>query len=203
MQKRGSVRRSMIMDAVIMIDMQNGFLNTESSLCVRGAMGTVPVCAGILDAARASGRMVVIVNRQYRVDGSDVERARKAVWELGKRPLTKGSTDSISEENPLPLQPTESDYVVIKQRYSAFFQTELDLLLRRKGIRRIYLMGTTTPNCIRTTCYDGLSLDYDVSIIEDACSSNTMQIQKANMDDMARAGAEIVNSRQVIERWIY
>ena len=191
------------MDAVIMIDMQNGFLNTESSLCVRGAMGTVPVCAGILDAARASGRMVVIVNRQYRVDGSDVERARKAVWEQGKRSLTKGSTGSISEENPLPLQPTESDYVVIKQRYSAFFQTELDLLLRRKGIRRIYLMGTTTPNCIRTTCYDGLSLDYDVSIIEDACSSNTVQIQQANMDDMARAGAEIVNSGQVIERWTY
>ena len=193
MQKRGSVRRSMIMDAVIMIDMQNGFLNPESSLCVRGAMETVPVCADILDAARASGRMVVIVNRQYREDG----------WEQGERPLTKGSTGPISEENPLPLRPAESDYVVIKQRFSAFFQTELDLLLRRKGIRRIYLMGTTTPNCIRTTCYDGVSLDYDVSIIEDACSSNTMQIQQANMDDMARAGAEIVNSRQVIERWIH
>ena len=203
MQKRGSVRRSMIMDAVIMIDMQNGFLNTESSLCVRGAMETVPVCADILDAARASGRMVVIVNRQYREDGSDVEKARKVVWEQGERPLTKGSTGPISEENPLPLRPAESDYVIIKQRFSAFFQTELDLLLRRKGIRRIYLMGTTTPNCIRTTCYDGVSLDYDVSIIEDACSSNTMQIQKANMDDMARAGAEIVNSRQVIERWIH
>ena len=67
------------MEAVIMIDMQNGFLNTESSLCVRGAMETVPVCADILDAARASGRMVVIVNRQYREDGSDVEKSRKAV----------------------------------------------------------------------------------------------------------------------------
>ena len=184
-----------------MIDMQMGFLNPESPLCIRDAWDTVPVCAGVLAAARASGRMLVIVNRRYRADGSDVEKARRAAWEEGGKPLTPGSTGPISEENPLELKPVDTDYVVIKQRYSAFFRTELDLILRRKGIRKIYLMGTTTPNCIRTTCYDGLSLDYDVAVIEDACSSNTVQIQRANIEDMARVGAEILDSNTAIRRW--
>ena len=189
------------MEALIMIDMQNGFLNPESSLCIHGAVETVPICARLLDAARESGRMVVIVNRQYREDGIDVEKARLAAWEQGRKPLAQGSLGLISEENPPSLQPARSDYVVIKQRFSAFFQTELDLLLRRKEIHKIYLMGTTTPNCIRTTCYDGLSLDYDVVIIEDACSSSSPQIQRSNMEDMERAGATIVRSEQVIQSW--
>lgn len=189
------------MEALIMIDMQNGFLNPESSLYIRGARDTVPVCANVLAAARASGRMVVIVNRRYREDGSDVERTRLAAWEQGGKPMTPGSVGVISEENPPELRPVDTDYVVIKQRYSAFFQTELDLLLRRKGIRKIFLMGTTTPNCIRTTCYDGISLDYDVAVIEDACSSNTLEIQQANIGDMERVGAEIVDSETVIRRW--
>ena len=186
------------MEAVIMIDMQNGFINKASSLCVRDAEKTVPVCAKVLSEARAAGKMVVIVNRRYREDGVDVEKTRQEVWERGGRPLTPGSTGSISEENPASLAPQASDYVVIKPRFSAFFHTELDLLLRRKRIEKIYLMGTTTPNCIRTTCYDGLSLDYDVAVIEDACSSNTDEIQRVNMEDMKRVGAKILSAEQVI-----
>jgi nicotinamidase-related amidase len=62
------------------------------------------------------------------------------------------------------------------------------------GIRTVILTGTTTPNCIRTTCYDGLSLDYNTLIIEDCCSSNTEEIQRVNMEDMERVGAVRVMS---------
>lgn len=189
------------MDALIMIDMQNGFINKESSLCICGAKATVPICAKLLEAARSAGRMVVIVNRQYREDGSDVEKTRRIIWEQGGKPLTPESRGPISEENPPELAPRAGDYVIIKPRYSAFLHTELDLLLRRKGVTRIYLMGTTTPNCIRTTCYDGVSLDYDVTVIEDACSSASAEIQRANIEDMARVGAEIATAEEVIAGW--
>ena len=86
------------------------------------------------------------------------------------------------------------DYTIIKPRFSAFFQTELDLILRRLGVKAVILTGTTTPNCIRTSCYDGLSLDYNILIIEDCCSSNTAEIQRVNMEDMARVGAVITDS---------
>lgn len=100
---------------------------------------------------------------------------------------------------PAGVRPDPADYEIIKPRYSAFFQTALDLLLRRLGVDTVLLTGTTTPNCIRTTCYDAISLDYRVVVVEDCCSSNTEEIQRANMLDMANVGALIRSSEQLIE----
>ena len=63
------------------------------------------------------------------------------------------------------------------ESWSAFFGTDLDFLLRARGIGTLVLAGTTTPNCIRTTCYDALSLDYNVAVIEDCTSSRTPAVQ--------------------------
>ncbi|MDE6934404.1 MAG: cysteine hydrolase [Oscillospiraceae bacterium] len=185
--------------ALIVIDMQNGFLNPESPLCIRGARATVPACARVIAACRRADVPVIFVNRAYRADGSDVEHTRYQVWAEGGRPLTPGSTGPISVENPPEFARTPADYEIIKPRYSAFFQTALDLLLRRLGVDTVLLTGTTTPNCIRTTCYDAISLDYRVVVVEDCCSSNTEEIQRANMLDMANVGALIRSSEQLIE----
>ena len=85
----------------------------------------------------------------------------------------------------------ETDFHLLKPRYSAFFDTGLDLILRRKGIRHVILIGTTTPNCIRTTCYDAICLDYDVTVLSDCTSSATEEIQQSNLRDMANVGAKI------------
>lgn len=64
------------------------------------------------------------------------------------------------------------------------------------GVRRLILAGTTTPNCIRTTCYDALSLDYEVTVLSDCTSSVSEEIQRANLLDMAWVGARIVSSEE-------
>lgn len=186
--------------ALIIIDMQNGFLNPESSLCIRGARATVPACARVIAACRLAGLPVIFVNRAYRADGSDVEHTRYKVWSEGGKPLTPGSTGPISIENPPEFGRCPADYEIIKPRYSAFFQTSLDLLLRRLGVDTVVLTGTTTPNCIRTTCYDAISLDYKVTVLEDCCSSNTENIQRANMLDMKNIGAEILSSNEFLHK---
>lgn len=180
--------------ALLIIDMQNGFLNPESPLCIKGARATVPACARVIKACRRSGIPVIFINRAYRADGSDVEHTRRSVWEAGGKPLTPGSTGPISVENPPEFGRGPQDYEIVKPRYSAFFQTPLDLLLRRLGADTVLLTGTTTPNCIRTTCYDAISLDYRVVVLEDCCSSNTEEIQRANLLDMANVGAAVRTS---------
>ena len=97
-------------------------------------------------------------------------------------------------ETPPEVTPRPGDYTIVKPRFSAFFQTELDLILRRLGVHTLYLAGTTTPNCIRTTCYDGISLDYNVAVLTDCCSSNTDDIQQSNLRDMANIGAFLLTS---------
>ena len=177
--------------ALVVIDMENAFIDPASPLCIKNALATVPACGRVIEKARERKIPVFFVNRIYRKNGSDVEFTRYQSWLGGDRYLAPGSTGPLSIDVPAEFKLKAGDYTIIKPRFSAFFQTELDLILRRLGIRTVILTGTTTPNCIRTTCYDGLSLDYNILIIEDCCSSNTEEIQRVNMEDMARVGAVI------------
>lgn len=99
-----------------------------------------------------------------------------------------------SAQAPEGLRPQPGDYAIIKPRWSAFFQTELDLILRRLDVRTVLLAGTTTPNCVRTTCYDAIALEYNTVVLTDCCSSQTEEIQRVNLEDMERAGAILMDS---------
>lgn len=178
--------------ALIIIDMEKAFVEPGAAHCIAGAKATVPACNMAASAAREAGIPVFWVKRIYRQDGSDVEFTRLPAWEGGGRTLGPSSTGLNSIEEPEGLVRKPEDYVIIKPRWSAFFQTELDLILRRKKIDTLIVIGTTTPNCVRTTCYDAISLDYRTIVLEQCCSSNTKEIQQANMTDMANVGIEIV-----------
>lgn len=180
--------------ALVVIDMQRGFLDPSSPLYIAGAADTVPACARAIDCCHRAGVPVVFAVRHYRADGSDVERARYDVWAKGGKPLSETCPASMSDAWPEEFRRAPADYVIVKPRFSAFFHTELDLILRRLGVDTVLLAGTTTPNCIRTTCYDGISLDYNVAVLTDCCSSNTDDIQQSNLRDMANIGAFLLTS---------
>ncbi|MEG1987576.1 MAG: cysteine hydrolase [Oscillibacter sp.] len=193
------MNQNLTRSAYILIDMENGFVTPEAAHCIRPAMKTVPACVATLTAAREKGIPVFFVKRIYRGDGSDVELTRYAGWMAGGRACTPGSTGYNSAQAPEGLRPQPGDYTIIKPRWSAFFQTELDLILRRLGIHTVILAGTTTPNCIRTTCYDAIALDYNVVVLEDCCSSQTEEIQRVNLEDMERIGAVLMTAEEFSE----
>lgn len=180
--------------ALIVIDMEYGFLRSDSVHCISGAAATIPACEKAVRIAREKQIPVFFVKRVYRSDGSDVESTRYQAWLEGGKSMSPGS---VGEQQPEGLTPQPGDYTIIKPRWSAFFQTELDLLLRRLGVRTVILAGTTTPNCIRTTCYDANALDYNVVVLSDCTSSQTEEIQKANLEDMARIGAIIMDTQKL------
>ena len=143
--------------ALIMIDMQRGFLDSASPLCIPSAEATVPACAALIDRCHAAGVPVIYAVRHYRSDGSDVEKPRAAAWAAGGKPLSEDCAAHLSDAFPSAFTVLPQDYVLVKPRFSAFFHTGLDLILRRLGVQTVLLAGTTTPNCIRTTCYDAIS----------------------------------------------
>ena len=182
--------------ALLLIDMENGFTDPQGGHCIRNAAATIPACGQALALARSKGIPVFFVKRLYRADGSDVELTRYAVWKDKNRPCGLSSAGPNSAEAPTEaLRPQPGDYTIIKPRFSAFFQTELDLILRRLGVRTVLLAGTTTPNCIRSTCYDAISLDYNVAVLTDCCSSQTAEIQRVNLEDMERIGAILLDNQ--------
>ena len=150
--------------ALVIIDMQNDFVLPEAPLCVKGAQATVPTIQKLLDRARAEGWRVIHVIRQHRRDGSDVEIGRAPLFTQGAGicvPGTKGA-EIVDELAPLP-----DETILRKLRFSAFFQTELDMILRRLKIDTLLIAGTQYPNCVRGTATDAMSHDYNTIVVTD------------------------------------
>lgn len=179
---------------LLMIDMQKAFVEPGAALCIKGAKSTVPACEAALEDARALGIKVIWIKREYSEDGSDMEIPRREMLEEQgiTGVLAPGLTGVNSAEEPDGLTRLDGEEVIIKPRWSAFFGTNLNAVLQSDGIENVILAGTTTPNCIRTTCYDAIAYDYRTIILARCTSSETEEIQQSNLEDMRRAGAEII-----------
>lgn len=121
-------------------------------------------------------------------------RSPRTLGARGETPLGSSADIARSARSPKsPRRRARADQTAL----SAFFDTSLDDDLRERNVNTVILAGTTTPNCIRTTCYDALSLNYDVVIVEDATSSRSSEVQKANIEDMRFIGAHITCSAEL------
>lgn len=180
--------------ALLIIDMQNEFVDPRGKLFVAGAPESVPRLAEVLEAFRAAGRPVVFVVREHRPDGSDVESVRREAFRRMGGFCTPGSWGA---EIVPALAPRPEEPIVRKRAWSAFFGTELDLLLRRAGVDTLVIGGTQTPNCVRATVYDATVYGYRVILLADGTSSPTPERQQANLVDLAELGVEIAECASI------
>ena len=176
--------------ALLIVDMQNDFVLPGAPAAVKGAAATIPRIKAVLDRFRRSGWPVFHVVREYRADGSDIEISRRDAFLAGPGYVIPGTTGA---EIVRALSPESGEYRIVKPRFSAFFGTELELILRRLAVDRLVLCGTQYPNCIRATAYDGLSHGYPVLVITDATSASDDQVAEANIRDLRNVGIRCVS----------
>ena len=173
--------------ALIIVDMQNDFVLPGAPGCIAGAMATLPRLREALDAFRGARFPVFHVVREYRADGSDIEITRLKRF-MGEAQIVVPGTSGceiVKELTPLP-----GEYRVVKNRFSAFMNTELDFMLRRLKVETLAVCGTQYPNCIRATVFDAVSFGYETLVITDATSAQTLQIAEANILDMRNIGVK-------------
>lgn len=139
--------------ALLIIDMLNDFIKQGGSLVVPGAERIIPVIRETLEAARRARVPVIYVSDAHLPDDSEFE-----VWP------SHALHDSWGGEVVEELSPREGEYTIMKRRYSAFFGTDLDLLLRERGIRHLYLTGVLTNICIYATSLDAAMRGYGLSV---------------------------------------
>ncbi|SCY75566.1 cysteine hydrolase family protein [Desulfoluna spongiiphila] len=177
--------------ALLVIDMQNDFVLPGAPVCVEGALETVPKIRRLLDWFRQARAPVFHVVREYRSDGSDVEANRRGYFLQVGGFVVPGTRGCEIVEG---LGPVDGEYRLVKNRYSGFMQTELDMMLRRLGVTRLVVCGTQYPNCVRATIFDAVALGYGVTLVTDAASARTPEIAEANILDIGNIGVVCVDT---------
>ena len=173
--------------ALLIIDMQNDFLLPGAPAEIPGAVRIVPTVKNLLYFCREWKIPVFHVIRQYRYDGSDIENFRKDGFLQNGRYLVPGTPGA---EIVTELKPAEGEYIIVKPRFSAFFCTELELILKRIRINDIVICGVQYPNCIRATALDSVSYDYNTTVITDATAGADDEIALSNIRDLRNIGVK-------------
>ncbi len=149
--------------AILVVDMLNDFV-TGALKCDRG-LAIVPATARLLDGARAANVPVIFCNDAH-IKGIDHELE---LW--GDHAIAGTYGAEVIPE----LKLSEKDYVVPKRRYSGFFHTDLDLLLRELGVTTVVVSGLHAHMCVRHTAADAYQLGYKVVAAIDAMDSFTKE----------------------------
>jgi ureidoacrylate peracid hydrolase len=169
--------------AVVVVDMQNAFASKGgmfdlSGLDISGAQRVIATVADVLDAARPADIQVVYLQMGYDAKlttsgGPDSPNWHKelALRLMRKRPELKGKVLTEGQwdwEVVAELKPHPNDLVVNKTRYSGFYGTPLDSMLRTRGIRTLFFAGIATNVCVESTLRDAFFLDYWPILLSDA-----------------------------------
>jgi len=171
--------------AVIVVDMQNDF-GTKGGMFDRAGIDIAPIqkvvtpISKVLESTRQAGVKVVYLKMGFRPDLSDLgppdspNRSHWKVFRIGEAMAAPDGTqgrvlirDTWNTEVVDELKPQPQDIVLYKTRYSGFYQTELDSVLRRLGALYLIVTGCTTSVCVESTVRDATFRDYSCLVLAD------------------------------------
>jgi ureidoacrylate peracid hydrolase len=169
--------------AVIVVDMQNAYATKGgyvdiAGFDISGAAGAIGQSRKVLEAARAAGCTVIFFQNGWDKDyveaggpgspnwhKSNAMKTMRARPELAGTLLAKGTWDYAIVDG---LAPQPGDILIPKTRYSGFFNTNVDSVLRSRGIRTLVFIGVATNVCVESSLRDAFHLEYFGVVLEDA-----------------------------------
>jgi nicotinamidase-related amidase len=162
--------------ALVIVDMQRDFVEPGAPIACAGAPAIVPAILRLRAFAHDAGLPVIYTQEAH--------RRQKVDFGLE---LEYGETEHCVEGTPGieiidALAPAASDYVLVKRRYSGFFATDLDLLLKGLGVDTLVLTGVATDVCVRATAQDALQLDYRVLVPRECVAGTTPARHEAALE---------------------
>lgn len=171
--------------ALILIDVINDFFHPEGRNYHAIYDPILRRILELLEAARHAGAPIFhVMEGHQRGPGVDFEwKKLPEHCYLGESDAEPAAGVNIRED---------AEYVVRKRRYSGFFATDLDLLLREAGVTRVVIVGVKTHVCVRATAQDAFGYGYDVIIPREAVGSNYTHLHAASLEDIDRYMGRVV-----------
>jgi nicotinamidase-related amidase len=168
--------------ALVIIDMQRDFLEPGGFGAALGndvsrLKGVVAPTRRLLDAARAAGMFIVHTREGHPPDLGDLppakrRRGRGALRIGDKGPMGRILVQGEPGHDIIPeLEPIPGEAVVDKPGKGAFYATNLDLILRNRGITQLVICGVTTEVCVNTTAREANDRGYECLVLSDCTGS--------------------------------
>jgi len=194
--------------AMLVVDMQNDFVQEGAAIEVPRARAMVPCLNRLLEVCRVHKILVIYIHHVIR--GGEIDAGRLADHHetiRNNKALLAGTPNVEIYEG---LRPHAGDLMVAKPRYSAFHGTDLEAILRSKGIDTLIISGTLTNVCCDSTTRDAFSRDYKVIFLSDGTATRDLpdlgfgpvsaeEIQKVVLSVLAMSFAQVSSIDEVID----
>ncbi len=190
--------------ALLVIDVQNDFFHSDGALGRREGdifpiQRAVPPLVRFLAEARQVGLPILFVRH------INTEWSEPSSWALELRAACGVERRVVCREGSwgaeyYQVEPRPGELQIAKRRYNAFLYTDLDLILRGRGIKTLILTGGLTDVCVETTAWDAYMRDYHIIVLEDCCGTITQERHEATLTRMGRLGL-VAPSPHIVEAW--
>jgi len=177
--------------ALLIVDMQHDFVDPDGPIPCQGALDVVPNIRRLIQVAHNMGVPCIYTKELHRSQKVDFGRELDGDEPLHCLEGTRGA--EIVEE----LAPQGQDYVIPKRRYSGFFGTDLQILLKGISASTLYITGAATDICVYLTAMDAHQYDFKVKIPKDCVAGSSQTAHEAAVAAIERQqkGAIIDSSK--------
>jgi nicotinamidase-related amidase len=176
--------------ALLVIDMQNFFLNPNSPTFTCGGLAILPNVKRLIDAFRKAQRPVIFTRHVHHPD--KIDAGIMQWWWDGM--CLEGSPESEVHNEITPLK---NEKQILKHRYSAFYNTDLETVLRVQKIDDLVISGIMTNMCCESTARDAYFRDYRVFFLADATGSINEEMHLASLLNLAFGFAFVTTVKQL------
>lgn len=179
--------------ALFVIDMQQFFCDPSSHAYFKDSTKIIPNIQQLIAVYRQQSLPVIFT--RYALLRTESPGAMGRWW-----------NDVLYNDNDLssiiaPLHPLPNELVIRKIQYSAFFETDLDKILKKLQVTNILITGVLTHLCCETTARDAFMRNYDVFFVVDATASDKQDLHDASLRTLSDGFATLVTTNEVIS-WI-
>jgi nicotinamidase-related amidase len=169
--------------ALLVIDVQRDFVAPDGFCGAAGAdLSAMPAAieaiAQTIAAARSAGVRIVFV-RLFTSADADSPAMLRQMERRGRAGGAALCRTGTAGADYFGVAPQPGDVEVIKRRYDAFLETDLDARLRALGIRSLLVTGVSTDCCVDSTARAAFQRDYDVFVVSDACAAGSPELHRS------------------------
>src|SRR5262245_49273519 len=188
--------------ALLIVDVQNDFCSSEGASARRGqdvsaAQGMVLRLQRLLEEARAVSLPIIFIKTEH----SEWTDTPPWIYRKSQQKQLNTCRQGTWGADFYGVAPLPGERVVIKHRYSAFINTDLNTVLKARDVESVLVTGVSTNVCVETTARDAYMYDYYVTLVEDCSAAYSEAMHKGTLKNISDHFGLVLTSDEIIALW--